>query len=312
MAARGHIPSAFEGRNVQAPGMMRHGPFPGLGRAVHRPLEHIPPPDLLENKMVVHATEMERLARENQRLAITHVALRQDLVAAQQEMQRLQAHVGSIQTESDIQIRGLLDKIVKMEANLRAGESVKLDLQQAHAEAKSLVTARQDLTVQIQQTTQEFQKVHGDLEKLPELCSELDGLRQEHQRLRAAFEYEKGLNMQQVEQMQAMENNLVSMAREVEKLRAEVSTAEKRAHAPNPYVYSSPDPPYPAVGQGISYVDGYGRPQVQMNGGPGGEVMNTYGGGVGFAGSGVAGGAGGVAWGGSYDAVRGARPLPRR
>lgn len=46
---------------------------------------------------------------------------------------------------------------------------------------------------------------------------------------RVAFEYEKGLNIDQVERMRAMEMNLISMAREVEKLRAEVLNAEKRA-----------------------------------------------------------------------------------
>ena len=46
----------------------------------------------------------------------------------------------------------------------------------------------------------------------------------------STFEYEKGLNVDQVREMQEMEKNLVVMAREVEKLRAEVLNAEKRAH----------------------------------------------------------------------------------
>eukprot|EP00262_Sarcandra_glabra_P005590 TRINITY_DN17312_c0_g1_i1.p1 TRINITY_DN17312_c0_g1~~TRINITY_DN17312_c0_g1_i1.p1 ORF type:complete len:319 (+),score=90.89 TRINITY_DN17312_c0_g1_i1:51-959(+) len=302
MAARGHI----------TPGMMRHGPFPGLVPMGHHPLEQLPPPELLENKIAAQAAEMERFVRENQRLAGTHVALRQELVATQQELQRLQAHIGSIQTESDIQIRGLLEKIAKIEADLRAGESLKKELQQAHAEAQSLVAARQDLTAEIQQSTQELQKVHAEIKKLPEMHSELDGLRQEHQKLRVAFEYEKGLNLEQVEQMHAMEKNLVSMAREVEKLRAEVLNADKRTRAPNPYAgtYGSPDPAYPPLGQGAGYADGYGRPQVQMSGGAVGEGMISYGGGS----SGVSGGSSGagIGWGGSYDAVRGASHLNRR
>ena len=46
----------------------------------------------------------------------------------------------------------------------------------------------------------------------------------------STFEYEKGLNMDQVREMQEMEKNLVALAREMEKLRAEVLNAEKRAH----------------------------------------------------------------------------------
>lgn len=44
------------------------------------------------------------------------------------------------------------------------------------------------------------------------------------------FQYEKSLNIEQVEQMQAMEKNLIAMAREVEKLRVEVFNAENRVH----------------------------------------------------------------------------------
>lgn len=50
---------------------------------------------------------------------------------------------------------------------------------------------------------------------------------------RNAFEYEKKANAEQLEQRQAMEKNLVDMARDLEKLRAEATNAEKRAR-PHP------------------------------------------------------------------------------
>ncbi|RWR73967.1 protein FLX-like protein 4 isoform X1 [Cinnamomum micranthum f. kanehirae] len=295
MAGRGRIPSTFDGI-VQSPGMLRHGSFPGLGLAGHHPFEPLPPPELLENKMAVQAAEIERLIRENQRLASTHVALREELVAIQQEMQRVQAHMGSIQTESDIQMRSLLEKSAKMKADIRAGGSLRKDLQQAHVEAQSLITARQELNTQIKQTTLKLQQAHADAKKV-------------------AFEYEKGSNIDQVERMHAMERNLISMAREVEKLRAEVLNAEKRARAPNSYggAYGSPDAPYPPVGQGGGFVDAYGRPQVQMSRGTSLEGTKPYGSTsavadaviVAAAASGSASGG----WGGTYDTVRGV-PFP--
>lgn len=48
---------------------------------------------------------------------------------------------------------------------------------------------------------------------------------------RAGIEYEKKGYAESYEQGQVMEKNLISMAREVEKLRAEVANAEKRARA---------------------------------------------------------------------------------
>ncbi|KDP38754.1 hypothetical protein JCGZ_04107 [Jatropha curcas] len=307
MAGRRHIPPILEGRAVQAPGLMRHGPFP----PGHRPSDGRPPPDLLENKIASQAAEIEQLAGDNHKLATSHVALRQDLVVVQQEVERLKAHIRSIQTESDIQIRVILDKTTKMESEIRAGESVKKDLRQAHMEAQSLVKARQELTTQIQQATQELQKVRADVKSLPDLEAELDNLKHEYRRLRATFEYEKGLNIEKVEVLQAMEQNLIGMAREVEKLHAEVLNAEKRVHAPNTYGggFATSDPSYPTPVHGAgTYVDAYGRPVVQMSVGPAADGMIAYGSGNGASVTGGISGTvasntgGGVAnWGASYD-----------
>ena len=46
---------------------------------------------------------------------------------------------------------------------------------------------------------------------------------------RTAFEFEKKANTELLEQRTAMEKNLVSMAREVEKLRAELTNVEKKS-----------------------------------------------------------------------------------
>ncbi|XP_057967113.1 protein FLX-like 4 isoform X1 [Malania oleifera] len=304
MAARGKFP-AYEGRSVQAPGMMRHGPFPGVGIPANlRPMEPRLLPERAESKLAVQAAEMEQLAADNHRLAATHVALREDLATAQQEIQRVKGHIRSIQTESDIQIRVLLEKITKMEADIRAGESIKKDLQQAHMEAHGLVTSRQELSAEIQRATKELQKAHDDAKKLPEMHAELDSLRQEHQRLRTAFEYEKGLNMEQVEQMQAMEKDMLGMAREVEKLRAEVLKAEKRALVPNySGAYVNHDRSYPNVQGTGAYVDGYGRPYGHMGVGSTVEHINLYGNTNGPAGgvAAVSGVGSGAVWGGAHE-----------
>jgi putative NADPH-quinone reductase len=50
---------------------------------------------------------------------------------------------------------------------------------------------------------------------------------------RSQFEYEKNTNVKQVEQMRTMEMNLITMTKEAEKLRADVSNAEKRTQGTN-------------------------------------------------------------------------------
>ncbi|KAI4377265.1 hypothetical protein MLD38_014925 [Melastoma candidum] len=217
MAARGHMRTTLEGRSALAPGLMRHGPPPTLPPPSGvLPLVPLSPLETLERKIHVQSIDMERLAVENHRLATTHVALRQDLINAQQEVQQLDAHIRSIQTESDIQLRVLLDKISKYEVDIRAGDSVKMDLQKAHGEAHGLVIARQELIALIERKNDELQKARLEAEKLPLLHVELDGLIRECQMLRTTFEYEKSTNVEQVCQLQAMEKNLMSTVRELE------------------------------------------------------------------------------------------------
>jgi len=282
MAARGQIPPTFERRPIQTSGMMRQSAFSGLRTAAgQRLLEPLPPPELLENKIAVQAAEIERLAGDNRKLAATHLTLKRELVATHQEVDRTNDHIRSIQSEHDIQNRRLVDKIRKMQADIKAGEGVKKDLQKAHMEAQSLVAARQELTAKVQKATQELQKARMDIKTIPDLHAELDSFNQEHQRLRATFEYEKGINMEQVEQLIAMEKNLIGMAREVEMLRAEVLNAENRAAlAPSQYGggrMNIPDSLYPPRIQGAgAYIDGYGRPLVQLAVGPAGEGMIPY------------------------------------
>ncbi|CDP02889.1 unnamed protein product [Coffea canephora] len=314
MTSRKHIPSAHEGRSVPGPAFIHHGALP----AGHRPMEPLPPPELLDSRLAVQAAEIEQLAVDNHRLAASHGALRQDLVAAQQEIQKLADHIRSMQTESDIQIRVLLERIAKMEVDIRAGESVKKDLQQAHSEARSLALARKELTAQVQKASQELEKARADVKTLPEMNTELDSLRKEHQRLRMTFEYEKGLNIEKVEKMRIMEKEMVGMHGELERLRAEVFNVEKRAHAP--YTYGGPNiNPHtfypPAVHGSGGYVDNYGRPAVPMGAGPISPGMIPYGGsvtagapdGVGAVAGAVAGAAGNPSWTGTYDALHARR-----
>ncbi|ONH92570.1 hypothetical protein PRUPE_8G181400 [Prunus persica] len=76
MSGRRKIPSSFEGRPIQSPGMMRHGPLPGLGLPPgHRPFEALPRPELLENKIAYQAAETKQLTGDNHRLAVAATLL---------------------------------------------------------------------------------------------------------------------------------------------------------------------------------------------------------------------------------------------
>ena len=54
---------------------------------------------------------------------------------------------------------------------------------------------------------------------------------------RTAFEFEKKTNAEQLEQRQAIEQNLVAIARDLEKFKAEAANAEKRSRL-NPGIWN--------------------------------------------------------------------------
>lgn len=116
MAARGHLPSVFENHSVLATSSLRHDPAPAFS-------QHF----IIKHKIAMQSTEIEKLVLENERLAASHGSLHHELVATQQEVQRIQGYILEIQTENEFETKGL--QISKMEADIQAGENLKKELQ---------------------------------------------------------------------------------------------------------------------------------------------------------------------------------------
>ncbi|XP_044506205.1 protein FLX-like 2 [Mangifera indica] len=268
MASKGRMPPPHLRRPLPGPDIMHPDPFgPGIrpmpGAFPH--FEMLPPPEVMEQKVAAQHVEIQKLVTENQRLAATHGTLRQELAAAQHELQILHAQIGAMKSEREQQMRSLSDKIAKMEADLQAAEPVKSELQQARTDAQNLVVAREELINKVHQLTQDLQRAHTDVLQIPALMSEHDGLRQEYHHCRATYEYEKKFYNDHLESLQVMEKNYITMAREVEKLQAELTNAsnvDRRAGGP----YGSAtgnnenDTSVHPVRQN-AYEDGYGVPQ---------------------------------------------------
>lgn len=270
MAGRGGRRNPHPGREQlplgPPPGpMLGGGPFgPGM---LPPPFGHpgemmLPPPGaMMEHKLVTQHGEIQRFLAENQRLAATHVGLRQELAAAQQELQHLQQVLSGAQAEKEHQMRAVSEQLAKMEAELRAAEPLKAELHRTQNDAQKLLAQREELNAQIHQMGQELHHVRADIHQLPAMKAEIDSLRQEVTRARSAFEMEKKANSELVEQRQAMEKNLHIMSREIEKLRMDLVNFEK-----NTQVGSYSAGSYGAMGTtnpSKAYGDKYPMPQVQ-------------------------------------------------
>ncbi|KAL3528633.1 hypothetical protein ACH5RR_007955 [Cinchona calisaya] len=261
MAGRHRIPrEAFDNRRGYPPeGPVLRGPMP-------RPMPHPAHPALLEEELEMQHVEIRRLLGENRRLVEDRVALQHDLGAAKEELRRMNLILADIRAEQEVQLRELIERGLKMEADLSATEPLKNEVAQLRAEVQRLNTIRQDMSGQVQSLTKDLTILQGDNQQIPRLGAELDGLHQELLRARAAIDHEKKAKIELLEQRQAMEKNLVTMAREVEKLRAELANSDGRAWAAGgPYgmKFSSPD-----GGFSGRYGDGYGAHTVAANKGP--------------------------------------------
>ncbi|KAK9279982.1 hypothetical protein L1049_013666 [Liquidambar formosana] len=238
-------------------------------------------PALVEERIALQHREIQNLLLDNQRLAATHVALKQELAVAQQELRHLSSAASNVKAERDAQVREVYEKSLKMEAEVRSIDAMNAELVQVRADIQKLSASRQELMAELQAINGDLARARSDSQQLPAIKTEIDSMLKELQRGRAAVEYEKKTRASNLEQSQAMDKNMLSMVREIEKLRAELANAEKRARAaaaaanPSPgYVasYANPDMGY----GGSPYPDPYGMHQVHG----GADVVPQYGSGA--------------------------------
>uniref|UniRef100_A0A0D9WZA5 Protein FLX-like 1 n=1 Tax=Leersia perrieri TaxID=77586 RepID=A0A0D9WZA5_9ORYZ len=193
--------------------------------------------------------EAHVLLGQNQRLAATHVALVQEVAAVRHELGRTGRGLAAAQEEGDLRLREVYERSMKMEADLRAVEEMRAELGQVRLDIQKLGVARQELMGQVQGFTQDLARSAVDLQQVAALKAEIQEIRHETQHLRSGIEVEKKGYADSYEQGQEMQKKLISVAAEVEKLRAEVANAEKRSRA--------------AVSGGNQvYVGGYGNPKA--------------------------------------------------
>ncbi|XP_030969790.1 protein FLC EXPRESSOR isoform X1 [Quercus robur] len=257
------------------------------GLLLHGSRSHHPHSLILEDRIAIQHREIQSLLGDNQQLASAHVALKHDLSAAQHDLRVLSVTASDIKAERDAEIRDVYERSLKLDAEARAVDAMTSELARVQADLHQFGSARQDLTAQLQALEDDLARVREDSQEVPEIKAEIEIMRKEIQRGRAAIEYEKKTRVSNLEQRKVMERSMISMANEIEKLHAELANAEKRARAavaaataanPSPGYTTSYGNPDMAYG-GNSYPDPYGINKVQgaANAGPqfvSGAILN--------------------------------------
>ncbi|KAI3941886.1 hypothetical protein MKW98_009096 [Papaver atlanticum] len=211
-------------------GPYARGPPPPPPYQVPRPPPHpvpTPPvpqyPAMLQNELEMQRAEIQRLVTDNRRLIDDRIGLQRELGGAKEEIHRLNMVIGDIRAEKDAHSREFIGKRLKLEA----------EAMQLRNEVQKMNNLRMELSGQVENLTQELGMARADNQQIPMMRAEIDGTRQDLMLARSAFMYEKKANVELMEQRQAMEKNLVSMACEVEKPRA-VFVAGDKTHGRPP------------------------------------------------------------------------------
>ncbi|GMG98193.1 hypothetical protein Nepgr_000033 [Nepenthes gracilis] len=257
---RAHPPAIL----IEDPRLIRRGPPQPSAR---------PHPAIIEERIAAQQREIQTLLVDNQRLAATHVALKEELSLSQQELRRLAAAAQEVKCGRDDEVREVYERSLKMEADVRAIDALKADLSVVREDVQKLRAIEQELTAQLKEIEGESARAEAKLQEMPAIKAEIELIRHEIQKGRAAIEFEKKTHAGNLEQGRAMEKNMISMSYEIEKLRAELANAEKRAKAAaaaaNPSLGYAESFGNPRMGYGgVSYPVQYAVHQVQVGTNP--------------------------------------------
>ncbi|KAK9091264.1 hypothetical protein Sjap_024441 [Stephania japonica] len=233
------------------------GPRPIL---VHGPGPLPLHPASLEEELVIQREEIHRILSDNRKLVDENVILQRELIAAKDEIHRVGEVIPQLRAEKESQARELIQRGLKLESELRGAEPLRVEVMQLRGEAQKLNALRQDLSSQIQGLTQKLTRLQAENKQVPAMKADIDGMRQELMRAREATEFEKKASIELMEQKQAMEKNLLAMAREIERLRAALDAKKRAGGVGVPYgtINGSPDVGYQGGPIGTGYGGAYG------------------------------------------------------
>nr|POF18134.1 protein flx-like 3 [Quercus suber] len=245
-------PENFRGLRDVPRSVMNRGPGP---LPIH--------PAALEDELEMQHREMQRIIAENRLVIDDNTHLQRELTAAKDEIHRLGQVIPKLQVEKEVQARELIERGLKLEADLRASEPLRSEVMQLRAEVQNLNALRQDLSTQVQRLTQDVNHAQAENQQLIAMSADMDGMRKDLIEARRAYEYEKKAKEEQLEMKQSMEKNLISMAREIEKLKIEQLNTERRTRELGGGGYGmlngSPEMRYQSDMFGYGYGSGWGH-----------------------------------------------------
>ncbi|XP_006663897.1 protein FLX-like 3 [Oryza brachyantha] len=209
-----------------------HRGYPDIREGPVMRVAHRPRTPILEEEIEIQEAEIRRLMADHRALGDEHLALHRELQAGKDEIRHLNMIIADISAKKEVYITELVDKRRKLEAELRANESLRDEVVQLQGEIDKHIVVRKELSAKAASIMHELTRENSSKQQIPMLKAEIDALRQELVHARTACELEKKGNFELVEQKKAMEKSMTSMAQEIEQMRAELANSEGRPWGP--------------------------------------------------------------------------------
>lgn len=173
MAGRGRVPrEAFEDR--------WHGyPARPEWSFVQGPRVRPPHPAGIEDELELQMMEIRRLLVNNHQLAEDRMSLHREMIDSQEGIRRVNMMIADIHAEKETHARELIEKGLKLEADLRAAEPLREEVIHLHSQIKKLTFTKQELTDQVQSLMQELTRAQADNQQILTMKAEIDKLHQE-------------------------------------------------------------------------------------------------------------------------------------
>ena len=116
------------------------------------------------------------------------------------EIHRFGQIISKLRANREVHAKELIERGLKLEADLRAVEPLRIEVIQLRANAYKLNASRQDFSVQVQGHTHDVARLQAENQQLIATRADIDRMHKEAIDARRAFEYEKKANEEQLEQ----------------------------------------------------------------------------------------------------------------
>lgn len=171
MAGRNHMPRRPD--NYRS---FRHGPRPVLSQR-SGPL-HIHPA-ILEEELEMQYREMQQIISENRLVVDDNTHLQRELATAKDDIHQLEQVIPRLQAEKEVHARELIERGLKLEAELRASVPLNEEVVQLRTEVQHLTSLRQELTSQVKGFTQDVTHLETENKQLTTMRSDIEALHED-------------------------------------------------------------------------------------------------------------------------------------